>query len=167
MTHYTAAYYKIIYIHVIYQTKLVIMAWTCLDYDSNYSNVWRHPAVDSPLVCCSPSLLCREQQQWSRLPTTETWNLFYKHASTNRMGWFYKNMNSSPITGLFSHCFKCTDTQYADEWWKGDFFFRFSTYHKCYLCIVHNKVKEINDERSLKRKIRAQKNINHDSCCDP
>lgn len=26
------------------------------------------------------------------------------------------------------------------------------THHKCYLCIVHQKVKEVNDERSLKRK---------------
>lgn len=29
------------------------------------------------------------------------------------------------------------------------------SYHECYLCIVHNKVKEVNDEGSLKGKIRA------------
>lgn len=32
------------------------------------------------------------------------------------------------------------------------------TYHKCHLCIVHHKVKEVNDEWSLKRKEKYIKN---------
>lgn len=34
------------------------------------------------------------------------------------------------------------------------------THHKCYLCIVHHKVKDVNDERSLKRE---ETNIKHQS----
>lgn len=37
---------------------------------------------------------------------------------------------------------------YAEKIWS---FHHLFTHHECYLCIVHHKVKEVNDERSLDR----------------